>query len=57
MALDDFGDGRSSLRLWSEVKPDFVKIDKYFIREISDRPKTCRCCKPSKALPMCLAPR
>ncbi len=38
MALDDFGDGRSSLRLWSEVKPDFVKIDKYFIREISDRP-------------------
>ncbi len=27
VALDDFGDGRSSLRLWSEVKPDFVKID------------------------------
>ena len=28
LALDDFGDGRSSLRLWSEVKPGFVKIDK-----------------------------
>ena len=38
LALDDFGDGRSSLRLWSEVKPDFVKIDKYFIRDISDHP-------------------
>ena len=30
VALDDFGDGRSSLRLWSELKPDVVKIDKYF---------------------------
>lgn len=38
LALDDFGDGRSSLRLWSEIKPDFVKIDKYFIRDISAHP-------------------
>jgi len=38
LALDDFGDGRSSLRLWAEVKPDYVKIDKYFIRDISDHP-------------------
>jgi diguanylate cyclase (GGDEF)-like protein len=30
LALDDFGDGRSSLRLWSQVKPEFVKTDKYF---------------------------
>lgn len=30
VALDDFGDGRSSLRLWSELKPEIVKIDKYF---------------------------
>ena len=29
-ALDDFGDGRSSLRLWSELRPDYVKLDKYF---------------------------
>jgi EAL domain-containing protein (putative c-di-GMP-specific phosphodiesterase class I)/GGDEF domain-containing protein len=35
LALDDFGDGRSSLRLWSELGPDFVKIDKYFCRHIS----------------------
>jgi diguanylate cyclase (GGDEF)-like protein len=30
-ALDDFGDGRSSLRLWAELRPEIVKIDKYFI--------------------------
>jgi diguanylate cyclase (GGDEF)-like protein len=35
MALDDFGDGRSSLRLWSQLKPEFVKIDKYFTKSIS----------------------
>ncbi|AVS61185.1 diguanylate phosphodiesterase [Paracidovorax avenae] len=38
IALDDFGDGRSSLRLWSETRPDFVKIDKYFVRDISAHP-------------------
>ena len=35
IALDDFGDGRSSLRLWSQLKPEVVKIDKYFTRNIS----------------------
>ncbi len=35
LALDDFGNGRSSLRLWSQIKPDIVKIDKYFSRDIS----------------------
>ena len=35
LALDDFGDGRSSLRLWSQIRPDVVKIDKYFIRDLS----------------------
>jgi GGDEF domain-containing protein len=35
-ALDDFGDGRSSLRLWSQIKPEIVKIDKYFTRHISE---------------------
>ncbi|WP_288841318.1 EAL domain-containing protein [uncultured Deefgea sp.] len=40
IALDDLGEGYSSLRLWSELKPDFVKIDKYFIQGISqDRQK------------------
>lgn len=32
-ALDDFGDGRSSLRLWAELCPEYVKIDKYFVHE------------------------
>ncbi len=36
-ALDDFGDGRSSLRLWSELGPDIVKIDKYFTQSIASR--------------------
>jgi GGDEF domain-containing protein len=35
LALDDFGDGRSSVRLWSQLKPEFVKIDKYFTKDIS----------------------
>jgi diguanylate cyclase (GGDEF)-like protein len=35
LALDDFGDGRSSLRLWSQIKPEYVKIDKYFTKAIS----------------------
>ena len=34
LALDDFGDGRSSLRLWSELRPEYVKIDKYFVRRV-----------------------
>jgi diguanylate cyclase (GGDEF)-like protein len=36
LALDDFGDGRSSLRLWSQLKPEIVKIDKYFTKNISE---------------------
>ena len=35
-ALDDFGDGRSSLRLWAELRPEIVKIDKYFIHDLQD---------------------
>ena len=38
-ALDDFGDGRSSLRLWSELAPDTVKVDKYFTRDVSRHAK------------------
>ena len=38
-ALDDFGEGYSSLRLWSQIEPDFVKIDKYFTRQISESPR------------------
>ena len=35
IAIDDLGEGFSSLRLWSELRPEFVKIDKHFIQSIS----------------------
>ncbi|MBE0363118.1 hypothetical protein PULV_a0752 [Pseudoalteromonas ulvae UL12] len=31
IAIDDLGAGHSGLRKWSELNPDIVKIDKYFI--------------------------
>ena len=31
IALDDFGNGHSNLRLWAELRPEIVKIDKYFV--------------------------
>ncbi len=34
IAIDDLGEGFSSLRLWSELRPEFVKIDKHFIQSI-----------------------
>jgi diguanylate cyclase (GGDEF)-like protein len=40
VALDDLGAGYSGLRLWTEVLPDYIKIDKHFIRNIhNDRIK------------------
>ncbi len=35
LALDDFGEAHSGLRRWAELRPDFVKIDKFFTRSIS----------------------
>ncbi len=32
LALDDFGSDHSNLRMWSELRPDIVKIDKFFVR-------------------------
>lgn len=31
MAIDDLGAGYSSLRVWSEFRPEYVKIDRHFI--------------------------
>jgi EAL domain-containing protein (putative c-di-GMP-specific phosphodiesterase class I)/GGDEF domain-containing protein len=53
LALDDFGDGRSSLRLWSQLKPEFVKIDKYFTKDISqhaDKLKTIQALQQISAI-------
>lgn len=35
VALDDLGAAYAGLRLWTELKPDFVKFDKYFIQAIN----------------------
>lgn len=34
-AIDDLGAGFSNLRLWSEIRPEFVKIDRHFIEGIA----------------------
>ncbi len=34
VALDDLGEGFSSLRLWSELNPGFVKIDMHFVQGV-----------------------
>jgi EAL domain-containing protein (putative c-di-GMP-specific phosphodiesterase class I)/GGDEF domain-containing protein len=36
IAVDDLGEGFANLRIWSEVRPDFVKIDRHFISGIAD---------------------
>lgn len=38
IALDDLGEGFASLKLWSELKPDFVKIDKHFVQGVHQDP-------------------
>jgi len=38
IAVDDLGAGYAGLKLWSEVKPDFVKIDRYFINQCNHDP-------------------
>ncbi len=38
IAIDDLGEGFSSLRLWSELRPDYVKIDRHFIHGINHDP-------------------
>ncbi|MDB5805373.1 MAG: hypothetical protein JWN73_2695 [Betaproteobacteria bacterium] len=38
IALDDLGEGFSSLRLWKELAPEIVKIDKHFISGIDSDP-------------------
>jgi len=38
LAMDDLGEGFSSLRLWSELLPEYVKIDMHFIQGVSRDP-------------------
>ena len=38
IAIDDLGEGFSNLRMWSEIHPEYVKIDQHFIRNIANDP-------------------
>lgn len=38
IAIDDLGAGYSSLRRWSELRPEYVKIDSHFIQNIHADP-------------------
>jgi EAL domain-containing protein (putative c-di-GMP-specific phosphodiesterase class I)/GGDEF domain-containing protein len=38
VAIDDLGEGFASLRLWSELKPEYVKADKHFVTGIAEDP-------------------
>ncbi|MDY0268567.1 GGDEF domain-containing protein [Trichloromonas sp.] len=36
IAIDDLGAGYSGLRLWSELRPEYVKLDRHFVQGIND---------------------
>ncbi|MBI1175435.1 MAG: EAL domain-containing protein [Sideroxydans sp.] len=38
IAMDDLGEGFSGLRLWSELRPEFVKIDMHFVQGVNTDP-------------------
>jgi EAL domain-containing protein (putative c-di-GMP-specific phosphodiesterase class I)/GGDEF domain-containing protein len=38
IAIDDLGEGFSSLRLWSELRPEFVKVDMHFVQGVNSDP-------------------
>jgi diguanylate cyclase (GGDEF)-like protein len=38
IAIDDLGEGFSSLRLWSELRPEFVKLDMHFVQGVNADP-------------------
>ncbi|PCJ19650.1 MAG: hypothetical protein COB04_05610 [Gammaproteobacteria bacterium] len=39
IAIDDLGAGYSGLRLWSEIAPDYVKLDQHFVQELRREPE------------------
>jgi EAL domain-containing protein (putative c-di-GMP-specific phosphodiesterase class I) len=38
VAIDDLGEGFASLRLWSELRPEYVKIAKHFVQGVHRDP-------------------
>jgi EAL domain-containing protein (putative c-di-GMP-specific phosphodiesterase class I)/GGDEF domain-containing protein len=35
IAIDDLGEGFASLKLWSELRPEYVKVDRHFINGLN----------------------
>lgn len=38
IAIDDLGAGTSGLKIWAELRPEFVKVDHYFVDRIDTDP-------------------
>jgi EAL domain-containing protein (putative c-di-GMP-specific phosphodiesterase class I)/GGDEF domain-containing protein len=38
IAIDDLGAGSSGLKSWAEIRPDYVKVDRYFVAGIERDP-------------------
>lgn len=38
IAIDDLGSGYAGLKIWSELRPDYVKIDRHFIANLHEDP-------------------
>lgn len=38
IAIDDLGEGFSSLRLWSELRPEYIKVDMHFVQGVDSDP-------------------
>jgi EAL domain-containing protein (putative c-di-GMP-specific phosphodiesterase class I)/GGDEF domain-containing protein len=38
IAIDDLGSGSSGLKSWAEIRPDYVKVDRYFVSGIEHDP-------------------
>ncbi len=45
LALDDFGEGQANHRLWAELRPEMVKIGRYFVGGIDQDPEKFRIVK------------
>ncbi len=38
IAIDDLGEGFASLRLWSELRPEYIKVDMHFVQGVDRDP-------------------
>lgn len=39
IAVDDMGEGYSFYQQWVELEPDFIKLDRYFSKDLSNNPR------------------